>query len=165
MNPLQKNHYALELGEIVLSAFNSKRCGCMRTVLKLFLFFHVFFQIPREEAEKSWMTEMSAGLDQASDSSPEFGDYSTVNPPVQRKKKTLQKRRKLREERERKRALEAKKMEKKKRADVNDKLVVLKKAIDKKEVLSSAYQKRKQERKDSKVRKQVLIGNVFTLKK
>ncbi|KAL0277003.1 UNVERIFIED_CONTAM: hypothetical protein PYX00_004438 [Menopon gallinae] len=80
----------------------------------------MFQKVKQSEADKEWLKEMSAGLaDEKQESDEEItGDYTTVNPPVKNKKKTLQKRRRLREANQLQAQIRQKKIEKKKISDM-----------------------------------------------
>lgn len=69
-----------------------------------------------------WMEEMSQGLPQKSSQESDHesdGEYKSVNPPTQNRKKTLQKRRKLKEQKKLDILRKAAKMEKKKISDIH----------------------------------------------
>lgn len=93
----------------------------------------LFTSLPEHKIQKEWLKEMSGGLiPTKEDQEVVEGDYSTVNPPVENKKKTLQKRRKLREAEALKEQIKQKKLEKRKISDIY-KLKKFKEEIKKKE--------------------------------
>lgn len=107
----------------------------------------MFSKVEQGEANREWMKEMSAGLTEEKGESDEeiTGDYTTVNPPVKNKKKTLQKRKRLRAAAQLQAQLRLKKIEKKKISDMY-KLRQFH-AMFKKQEQKEKYEKKKREKR------------------
>lgn len=120
----------------------------------------MFQKVSAQKRDSDWLVEMSEGLPSQEGTSVEENQedgeptddestYKTVNPPVENKKKSVKQRRKQKEQKELQKALLAKKLEKKKIADIHQ-IKTLNKKIEKVAEKQKLNNEKRQKRKELK---------------